>query len=171
MWSGHDGIYCKLFLALIALVLIIVNQASQQPSTPLITPTLNIRLGTATPSSLPSISATHTSAPSEAHHIFCDYSVAGQYPDQRPDLHTALPIAVQALVQGKVTPVFDVEVGRLRFSTEINNYQLVAPANEFFKTRSKRMNAVLYINRLGQKWSGSHFGFKMEHLSIIDNTS
>jgi len=66
-----------------------------------------------------------------------------------------------------VTPVFDVEVGRLRFSTEINNYQLVAPATSF-QNPIKRMNAVFIYQPIGTKVEWIALWFQDGALKYID---
>ena len=81
-----------------------------------------------------------------------------------------LPIAVQAMIQGTVTPAFDVEFGRLRFSTEINNYTLVAPGEKFLNP-IKQMYSVFTYQPLGVKVEWIALWYQNNALKYVDTTS
>jgi len=83
----------------------------------------------------------------------------------------ALPIAVQALLQGEMTPVFNVQVGQPRFSTEINNYQLVAPAAEFSEP-DQTDECRIYISTIGvESRVDRSFGIRTVSSRIFDSKS
>ena len=82
----------------------------------------------------------------------------------------AMPIAVQAMIQGTVTPAFDMEFGRLRFSTEINNYTLVAPG-ESFKNPIKQMYSVFTYQPIGVKVEWIALWYHNGALKNVDTTS
>lgn len=82
----------------------------------------------------------------------------------------AMPIAVQAMVQGTATPAFDVEFGRLRFSTEINNYTLVAPGEKFVNP-IKQMYSVFTYQPLGVKVEWIALWYQNGALKYVDTTS
>ena len=82
----------------------------------------------------------------------------------------ALPIAVQALIQGTVTPAYDVQIGKIHFSTEINGYQLVAPATSF-QNPIKRVFAEFTFQPIGVKVAWTALWFQNGQLKAIDTTS
>ena len=51
-----------------------------------------------------------------------------------PTSTPSMPIAVEALIQGTETPAAEVQIGRLRFSTTISGFTLIAPAEVFSKS-------------------------------------
>lgn len=81
-----------------------------------------------------------------------------------------MPIAVQAMVQGTATPAFDVQFGRLRFSTEINNYTLVAPGEEF-QNPIKQMYSVFTYQPVGVKVEWTALWYQNGELKYVDTTS
>ena len=81
-----------------------------------------------------------------------------------------LPIAVQAMIQGTVTPAFDTQFGRVRFSTEINNYTLVAPG-EMFRNPIKQMYAVFTYQPVGVKVEWTALWYQNGELKYVDTTS
>ncbi len=82
----------------------------------------------------------------------------------------ALPMAVQAMVEGSATPGFPVQFGRLRFSTEIQGYQLVAPGNSFHNPL-KHMYAVFTYQPVGTLVPWSALWYQNGLLRHIDTTS
>ena len=81
-----------------------------------------------------------------------------------------MPIAVQAMIQGTVTPAFDTQFGRLRFSTEINNYALVAPG-ETFHNPIKQMYSVFTYQPIGVKVEWTALWYQDRELKHVDTTS
>ncbi|MFH1185627.1 MAG: NBR1-Ig-like domain-containing protein [Chloroflexota bacterium] len=81
-----------------------------------------------------------------------------------------MPIAVQAMIQGTVTPAFDTQFGRLRFSTEINNYALVAPG-ETFRNPIKQMYSVFTYQPIGVKVEWTALWYQNRELKHVDTTS
>ncbi|HSR21454.1 MAG TPA: hypothetical protein VLL49_11120, partial [Anaerolineales bacterium] len=81
-----------------------------------------------------------------------------------------MPIAVQAMIEGTVTPAFDVEFGRLRFSTEINDYRLVAPG-ERFRNPIKQIFSVFTYQPVGAKIQWTALWYENGELRYIDTTS
>ena len=159
------------FFAVITIVLLIINLSTQKPSSLAASPTPPGSTGTAGPSVIPSIHATSTHATVQSSPTFFVITPS--------PIHTAigaltptpaLPIAVQALLQGEMTPVFNVQVGQPRFSTVINNYQLVAPATGF-QNPIKQMNAVFIYQPIGTKVEWIALWYQNGELKNIDNKS
>ncbi len=71
-----------------------------------------------------------------------------------PTSTPSIPLAVLAMFEGSVTPPAQAEIGRLYFSTEIENHRLVAPATRFGNP-IKRMYAAFAYRGLdpGVQWT------------------
>ncbi len=81
-----------------------------------------------------------------------------------------MPIAVEAMIQGTETPAFEVEVGRLRFSTTINGYQLIAPG-ESFPNPIKQMYAVFTYQPSNQGVPWTALWYQNGDLKYVDASS
>ncbi len=82
----------------------------------------------------------------------------------------SLPIAVQALIQGTGTPAYDVQIGKLHFSTEINNFQLVSPGTSFHNP-IKRVYAEFAYQPIGVKLQWTALWYQNGQLQAIDTKS
>jgi hypothetical protein len=82
----------------------------------------------------------------------------------------ALPIAVEAMVEGTATPVYELDFGRLRFSTEIADYRLVAPG-EAFHNPIKHMYAVFTYQPIGVKVQWTALWYQNGELKNVDTSS
>ena len=81
-----------------------------------------------------------------------------------------MPIAVEAMIQGTETPTSDVEIGRLRFSTTINGYTLIAPA-ESFPNPIKQMYAVFNYQPSDQGVAWTALWYENSELKYVDTSS
>src|SRR5512138_3345164 len=81
-----------------------------------------------------------------------------------------MPMAVQAMVQGSMTPVFPIEIGKLRFSTDINNYELVAPGTHFHNP-VKQVYAVFNYQPTGVKIQWTALWYQNGGLRYIDTNA
>ncbi len=175
-WSLLFG----LLSVMVAVFLIFLNRPTQQPAIPLasavpvtdIAPSLAlapINPGSNTGTTSPTV--TETSLPPAATATFFVITPSPAATATGASTSTPfLPIAVQAMVQDTMTPVFPVEIGRLRFSTGINNYQLIAPGISFHNP-IKHMYAVFNYQPLGVKIQWTALWFQGGSLRHIDTTS
>ena len=69
-----------------------------------------------------------------------------------------------------MTPVFPIEIGKLRFSTDINNYELVAPGTSFHNP-IKQVYAVFNYQPTGVKIQWTALWYQNGGLRYIDTTS
>jgi hypothetical protein len=81
-----------------------------------------------------------------------------------------MPIAVEAMIQGTETPASDIEIGRLRFSTTINGYILIAPA-ESFPNPIKQMYAVFTYQPSDQGVAWTALWYQNRELKYVDASS
>jgi hypothetical protein len=87
-----------------------------------------------------------------------------------PTSTPSMPIAVEAMIQGTETPAAEVEVGRLRFSTTINGFTLIAPA-ESFPNPIKQMYAVFAYQPSDQGVAWTALWYQERELKYVDTTS
>jgi len=155
----------------LAVALLVVGRSAAPPAEPGPLP------GTATSTASPTGSAATPDAPIEtatAPEAAATATVPTSAPIVPPTLAItatpAMPIAVQALVQGTATPPFAVQFGRLRFSTTINNYTLVAPGEEFTNP-IKQMYSVFTYQPIGAKIEWIALWYHNGALEYVDSTS
>ena len=87
-----------------------------------------------------------------------------------PTATPSIPIAVEAMIQGTATPTFKVEIGRLRFSTTINGYELIAPG-ESFPNPIKQMYTVFTYQPADQQVPWIALWYQNGDLQNVDATS
>jgi len=87
-----------------------------------------------------------------------------------PTATPSIPIAVEAMIQGTATPAFKVEIGRLRFSTTIDRYELIAPG-ESFRNPIKQMYTVFTYQPADQRVPWIALWYQDGDLQNVDATS
>ena len=87
-----------------------------------------------------------------------------------PTSTPSMPIAVEAMIQGTETPSYDVEMGRLRFSTTISGYELIAPG-EAFANPIKQMYAVFTYQPADQQLVWTALWYQDSELKYVDTSS
>jgi hypothetical protein len=87
-----------------------------------------------------------------------------------PTATPSIPIAVEAMIQGTATPTFKVQIGRLRFATTINGYQLIAPG-ESFPNPIKQMYSVFTYQPADQRVPWIALWYQNGDLKNVDVTS
>lgn len=153
-------------------------QRSATPAAPPPTPTFATETAvppaaappTETTTGIPASPPTETPAPTETATVFVASATPVIPPTIALTATPAMPIAVQALIQGTGTPAFAAQFGRLRFSTEINNYTLVAPGEEF-QNPIKQMYSVFTYQPVGVKIQWTALWYQNAELKYVDTTS
>ena len=123
--------------------------------------------GTPTARSSPVSSPTATQSPSTAPAVV---PTAAFPMTAEPTSTPSMPIAVEALIQGTETPAAEVQVGRLRFSTTISGFTLIAPA-ESFPNPIKQMYAVFAYRPSDQGVAWTALWYQDRELKYVDTTS
>jgi hypothetical protein len=170
--QARGSVLLALLSGALALGLFILARSTRASIIPAAPPVAPISIASSTASPIPEAAATETTTPTI---IIPTQTPITPSPVVIPSAAPAtatpvMPIAVQALIQGTVTPAFDVEFGRLRFSTEINNYTLVAPGEEFTNP-IKQMYSVFTYQPLGVKVEWIALWYQDGALKYVDTTS
>ena len=110
----------------VAIVLLSMNRPPSAPAAPSTSAATNTSM-VSSPLAQPTDTAALSPTPAADTPTFFVITPSPAITSTSPATGTpSLPIAVQAMVQGSMTPVFPVEIGRLQFATEIDKYRLLA---------------------------------------------
>ncbi len=167
MVRARGSLIFSLLSGLMALAVLVLGQATQVPGAP--APVATQATSTLRPGPSPTLTASHTASPNTPTAIPATPSPTIT-PTAGLTATPALPMAVQALVEGSATPAFPVQFGRLRFSTAIQGYQLIAPGNSFHNP-IKHMYAVFTYQPIGTLVPWSALWYQNGLLKHIDTTS
>jgi len=156
----------------VAVALLVLSQSGRSTSLPIPAlpgSILSRVFATRTPTarSAPTSSPTATQSPPTAPVVV----PSAAFPmTAEPTSTPSMPIAVEALIQGTETPAAEVEVGRLRFSTTINGFTLIAPA-ESFPNPIKQMYAVFAYQPSDRAVAWTALWYQNRDLKYVDTTS
>ena len=167
--QARGSVLLSVLSGALAIALLIFGRMWQQTESPASLPATQAPSATASP--VPPVSPTQTSMPPEDTPTVLVSTPSPIIPPTSAATATpAMPIAVQAMIQGTMTPSFYVQFGRLRFSTEINNYTLIAPG-EKFRNPIKQMYSVFTYQPLGVKVEWTALWYQNDELKYVDTTS